>query len=204
MTCKSTGWSCLWMVKIWSECAGDDDEDVPCESSFDLTEVIWNYWYYPRWISSDLYILKAPSRQLNLFPFASWIYFHHLIPQEYKSSSYVSLCIRPPFATNHNRISTKYKSNIPKVAQYPTNVNMHQEASEVLPKPQDADKCPRCNAEGFVGSCSSCGYNTGIVGTREKSLCSSLVSHVFRQQLISVLPKLANVEELLTSSSQGL
>ncbi|PMD48489.1 hypothetical protein L207DRAFT_521856 [Hyaloscypha variabilis F] len=39
---------------------------------------------------------------------------------------------------------------------------MYQEASHQLPKPQDADKCPRCNAEGFIGSCSSCGYNSGI------------------------------------------
>ncbi|KAE9376990.1 hypothetical protein N431DRAFT_555276 [Stipitochalara longipes BDJ] len=40
---------------------------------------------------------------------------------------------------------------------------MYQEASDLLPKPQDVDKCPRCNAEGFIGSCSSCGYNTGIL-----------------------------------------
>jgi len=81
---------------------------------------------------------------------------------------------------------------------------MHQEATEMLPKPQDADKCPRCNAEGFVGSCSSCGYNTGIVGSGEKSLCSFWTSHMFRQYLMPVLPKLANIEELLTFSFQGL
>lgn len=34
-----------WMLlpvngEVWSECAGDDEEDVPGEPNFDLTEVI--------------------------------------------------------------------------------------------------------------------------------------------------------------------
>lgn len=28
--------------------------------------------------------------------------------------------------------------------------------------PTDADKCPRCNAEGYTGQCHSCGYGTGV------------------------------------------
>jgi hypothetical protein len=55
-----------------------------------------------------------------------------------------------------------------KSPQYPTTLNMHQEASDLTPpKPQDADKCPRCSAEGFIGQCSSCGYNTGMYVLRD-------------------------------------
>lgn len=79
------------------------------QRSFETTGTI-HYEFHPIFT----FLERHHANQICFFLLLE-IYFHHLVPQEYKFSSYFPQGLRPPSTTNHNRISTKHKSNIPRV-----------------------------------------------------------------------------------------